>query len=65
MFMSRPNSKIKDLWDISIRGAVQTMSNHTNQVWGVTFRPERMPSRLASVSDDVSDDKSISLYDYY
>lgn len=58
--MSRPNSKIKDLWDISMRGAVQTMSNHTDQVWGVAFRPEGMPGRLASVSDD----KSMSLYDY-
>ncbi|BFG35377.1 WD repeat-containing protein VIP3 [Prunus yedoensis var. nudiflora] len=48
------------LWDINMRGAVQTMSNHTDQVWGVAFRPGGMPGRLASVSDD----KSISLYDY-
>ncbi|KAL5572420.1 hypothetical protein UlMin_022017 [Ulmus minor] len=44
------------LWDIGMRAAVQTMSNHADQVWGVTFGP----GRLASVSDD----KSISLYDY-
>lgn len=53
------------LWDLSMRAATQTMSNHSDQVWGVTFRPMagagvRGGGRLASVSDD----KSISLYDY-
>lgn len=52
------------LWDLSMRAAVQTMSNHTDQVWGVAFRPPGgsgvRTGRLASVSDD----KSISLYDY-
>ncbi|XP_030551949.1 WD repeat-containing protein VIP3 [Rhodamnia argentea] len=53
------------LWDLSTRAAVQTMSNHSDQVWGVAFRPMagagvRGGGRLASVSDD----KSISLYDY-
>jgi len=52
------------LWDLSMRASVQTMSNHTDQVWGVAFRPpggtDARGGRLASVSDD----KSISLYDY-
>ncbi|PON39408.1 Guanine nucleotide-binding protein, beta subunit [Parasponia andersonii] len=48
------------LWDIGMRAAVQTMSNHADQVWGVTFGPAGGPGRLASVSDD----KSISLYDF-
>lgn len=48
------------LWDLSMRAAVQTMSNHADQVWGVAFLPGGRPGRLASVSDD----KSISLYDY-
>lgn len=48
------------LWDLSMRAAVQTMSNHTDQVWGVTFLSGGGACRLASVSDD----KSISLYDY-
>lgn len=48
------------LWDLSMRAAVQTMSNHMDQVWGVTFLPGGGAGRLASVSDD----KSISLYDY-
>ncbi|XP_030953022.1 WD repeat-containing protein VIP3 [Quercus lobata] len=52
------------LWDLNMRAAVQTMSNHTDQVWGVAFRPPGgtgvRSGRLASVSDD----KSISLYDY-
>ncbi|XP_072976112.1 WD repeat-containing protein VIP3 [Typha angustifolia] len=52
------------LWDLGMRTAVQTMTNHTDQVWGVAFRPPGgtgvRVGRLASVSDD----KSISLYDY-
>ncbi|XP_039146183.1 LOW QUALITY PROTEIN: WD repeat-containing protein VIP3 [Dioscorea cayenensis subsp. rotundata] len=52
------------LWDLSMRASVQTMSNHTDQVWSVAFRPPSGTGlrlgRLASVSDD----KSISLYDY-
>ncbi|KAL8153226.1 hypothetical protein V2J09_010986 [Rumex salicifolius] len=53
------------LWDLNMRATVQTMSNHTDQVWGVAFLPpgesgSRAGGRLASVSDD----KSISLYDY-
>lgn len=52
------------LWDLKMRAAVQTMSNHADQVWGVAFRPQGgsdlRGGRLASVSDD----KSISLYDY-
>ncbi|KAJ1703308.1 hypothetical protein LUZ63_003087 [Rhynchospora breviuscula] len=54
------------LWDLGMRAAVQTMTSHTDHVWGVAFRPSasgpgtRDAGRLASVSDD----KSISLYDY-
>ncbi|KAE8653439.1 hypothetical protein Csa_006892 [Cucumis sativus] len=52
------------LWDLNMRTAVQTMTNHSDQVWGVAFRPPGgvgvRSGRLASVSDD----KSISLYDY-
>ncbi|GLJ49574.1 hypothetical protein SUGI_1051400 [Cryptomeria japonica] len=52
------------LWDLSMRASVQTMTNHTDQVWGVAFRPpgaqDVRTGRLASVSDD----KSISLYDF-
>ncbi|GAB2223372.1 hypothetical protein Droror1_Dr00017513 [Drosera rotundifolia] len=52
------------LWDLNMRAAVQTMSNHKDQVWGVAFRPLSgsgvRGGRLASVSDD----KSLSLYDY-
>lgn len=57
------SDKTVKLWDLSMRSAVQTMTNHSDQVWGVAFRPrdERDGAgRLASVSDD----KSISLYDY-
>lgn len=61
------SDKTVRLWDIGMRASVQTMSNHTDQVWGVAFRPPapagnqvRGGGRLASVSED----KSISLYDY-
>lgn len=57
------SDKTVRLWDLGMRAAVQTMSNHSDQVWGVAFRPpgsDVRGGRLASVSDD----KSISLYDY-
>lgn len=52
------------LWDLNMRAAVQTMSNHKNQVWGVAFRPTEGPGVQAGRLASVSDDKSISLYDY-
>ena len=52
------------LWDLGMRAAVQTMSGHGDVVWAVAFRPPGgagvRVGRLASVSDD----RSISLYDY-
>lgn len=51
------------LWDLSMRASIQTMKNHNDQVWGVAFKPQGgslRGGRLVSVSDD----KSISLYDY-
>lgn len=52
------------LWDLKMRQAVQTLTNHQDEVWGVAFLPPGgtgvSGTRLASVSDD----KSISLYDY-
>ncbi|XP_010261999.1 PREDICTED: WD repeat-containing protein VIP3 [Nelumbo nucifera] len=52
------------LWDLNMRAAVQTMSNHTDQVWGVAFRPPGGTGVRAGRLVSVSDDKSISLYDY-
>ena len=37
---------------------LQTCSEHTDQVWGVRFRPDG--GRLASVSDD----RSVCLFDF-
>eukprot|EP00850_Spirogloea_muscicola_P008613 SM000046S16394 [mRNA] locus=s46:326696:327886:- [translate_table: standard] len=51
------------LWDLKMRAAVQTFTEHTDQVWAVCFRPPdatTTDSRLAAVSDD----RSISLYTY-
>ncbi|OAY27087.1 WD repeat-containing protein VIP3 [Manihot esculenta] len=52
------------LWDLNMRAAVQTMSNHADQVWGVAFRPPGGTGVRAGRLASVSDDKSISLYDY-
>ncbi|XP_057540130.1 WD repeat-containing protein VIP3 [Amaranthus tricolor] len=61
---SGSSDKTVKLWDLSMRAAVQSMTNHSDMVWGVAFRPPGgagvRSGRLASVSDD----KSISLYDY-
>jgi len=60
---SGSSDKTVRLWDLKMRAAIQTMTDHTDQVWAVAFRPggEGLRSgRLASVSDD----KSISLYEY-
>lgn len=52
------------LWDLSMRASVQTMSNHSDQVWGVAFRPPGGTGVRAGRLASVSDDRSISLYDY-
>lgn len=52
------------LWDLNMRAAVQTMTGHTDQVWGVSFRPPGGTGVRAGRLASVSDDKSISLYDY-
>lgn len=52
------------LWDPSMRSSVQTMTNHTDQVWGVAFRPTGSSGSRAGRLASVSDDKSISLYDF-
>ena len=50
------DSKVK-LWDLQTRACLQTVADHTDQVWGVAFRSDG--KRLVSVSDD----KSIAVYD--
>jgi WD repeat-containing protein 61 len=57
------SDKTVRLWDLKMRASIQTMTDHTDQVWAVAFSPSGEGSssgRLASVSDD----KSISLYEY-
>jgi WD repeat-containing protein 61 len=51
------DSKVK-LWDLQTRSCAQTVTEHSDQVWGVAFRADG--SRLASVSDD----KSVALFDF-
>eukprot|EP00955_Chlamydomonas_euryale_P058197 357000-Chlamydomonas_euryale.AAC.2 len=43
------DSKVK-LWDVGARACVQTLSDHTDQVWSVAFSSDG--NRLASASDD-------------
>ncbi|KAI7989957.1 WD repeat-containing protein VIP3 [Camellia lanceoleosa] len=52
------------LWDLKMRAAVQTLSNHADPVWAVAFRPPGGTGMRAGRLASVSDDKSISLYDY-
>lgn len=52
------------LWDLNMRASVQTMTNHSDQVWAVAFRPPGGSGVRAGRLASVSDDKSISLYDY-
>lgn len=44
------------LWDLQTRTCVQTLSDHTDQVWELAFNSSG--TRLASVSDD----RSVALY---
>lgn len=52
------------LWDLTMRASVQTMTSHSDQVWSVAFRPPGGAGVRAGRLASVSDDKSISLYDY-
>lgn len=44
------------LWDLSTRACVQTMGDHSDQVWGLAFNADG--TRLASAGDD----KSFTVY---
>ncbi|WMV38326.1 hypothetical protein MTR67_031711 [Solanum verrucosum] len=58
------SDKTVKLWDLKMRAATQTLTNHTDQVWSVAFGP---PSRIdvrSCMLASVSDDKSISFYQY-
>lgn len=52
------------LWDLTMRASLQTMTSHSDQVWSVAFRPPGGTGVRAGRLASVSDDKSISLYDY-
>ena len=56
------SDKTARLWDLSMRVAVQTMSNHADQVWGVAFRPPGKAGVRAGRLANVSNDRSISLF---
>ncbi|KAI8565384.1 hypothetical protein RHMOL_Rhmol03G0254600 [Rhododendron molle] len=58
------SDKTVKLWDLKMRTAVQSLTNHTDQVWAVAFRPPSGTGVRAGRLASVSDDKSISLSDY-
>jgi len=43
------DSRVK-LWDLHTRACVQTLTDHSDQVWAVTFSSDG--SRLATAADD-------------
>jgi len=45
-----PSTLQVKLWELSSRSLVQTITEHTDQVWGCAFSSDG--NRLASVSDD-------------
>lgn len=57
------SDKTVRLWDLKMRAASQIFSNHTDMVWGVAFGPPLMDGRSCLLTS-VSDDKSISLFQY-
>ncbi|KAK1437613.1 hypothetical protein QVD17_03407 [Tagetes erecta] len=60
--VSGSSDRTVKLWDPKMRAPIQTMTNHTDQVWGVKFQPTGTGTGTLLAS--VSDDKSISLYNY-
>lgn len=58
------SDKTVKLWDLKTRTAVQSLTNHTDQVWAVAFRPPSGTGVRAGRLASVSDDKSISLSDF-
>jgi WD repeat-containing protein 61 len=61
---SGSSDKTVRLWDLKMRAAVQTMTDHSDQVWAVAFRPSSGEGVRAGRLASVSDDKSVSLYEY-
>ncbi|XP_074291204.1 oxysterol-binding protein-related protein 1B-like [Silene latifolia] len=61
---SGSSDKSVKLWDLGMRAAVQSMTNHTDMVWRVAFRSLGGTGLRAGRLASVADYKSISLYDY-
>lgn len=56
MFVSGGSDAKVKLWDLTTRTCIQTITEHSDQVWAVAFNPDG--SRLVSASDD----KQVILY---
>ncbi|KAF3616645.1 putative long chain acyl-CoA synthetase 8-like isoform X1 [Capsicum annuum] len=53
-----------NLWYLKLRAATQTLTNHTDQVWSVTFGPPLRTNVKSCMLASVSNNKSISFYQY-
>ncbi|XP_015059392.1 WD repeat-containing protein VIP3-like [Solanum pennellii] len=58
------SDKTVRLWDLKMRAATQTLTNHTDQVWAVAFGPTSRTDVRSCMLASVSDDKSLSFYQY-
>lgn len=58
------SDKTVRLWDLKMRAASQIFSNHTDMVWTVAFGPPGRIDVRTCLLASVSDDKSISFYQY-
>ncbi|CAN4096488.1 unnamed protein product [Withania somnifera] len=58
------SDKTVRLWDLKMRAATQTLTNHTDQVWVVAFGPTSRTDVRSCMLASVSDDKSLSFYQY-
>lgn len=58
------SDKTVRLWDLKMRTASQIFSNHTDMVWTVAFGPPGRIDVRTCLLASVSDDKSISFYQY-
>lgn len=58
------SDKTVRLWDLKMRAATQTLTHHTDQVWSVAFGPPSRTDVRSCMLASVSDDKSISFYQY-